>query len=274
MKRLISLFIVIVLISVSIQTFAFDWKKFDADQTNRIEDGNKTILILKDKQKNVFKVIYQDETMMANFADKIISLKNEFYAWHKIKVKEVNFLVIPNLLEMVIIPQEIKHNQVNLASNLPAGMMMVYDPEKDLIHYDFRIMKEDLFIRIVGEYHNEDELESKICYVYDNPLEYMQIAGNEGSDGAINLNGGNRSTGSVDIRDERIRRALIYLNNENWNGRQKPISQETINRIVEIKQNYPDITKKQLWKMLKKDKVKLTKRELDLVLIIYFNEFE
>ncbi len=264
MKRLILTVVSGFLFLTCIQAYAFDWKKYDATLIDKSKDGSKTILTLKDKKEKVFRVVYQDETMLDKVAPKIIKYKNEFYGWREIGFTEISFMVFDNFLEVIVMPQEIKHNNDNLATAVPAGITMVSQPDQDLMHYDFRIIKDNLFLRIDGDYLNEGELIAKLRYAFDYPLVYQRR-----SESTV-TNSGSSDTGI----DEKTRQALIYLLNEDWYGRPKSVPPETIQKVVQFKQNNPWMTKSQLWKSLKKEKVKLTKREFELILIIYFNEFE
>jgi hypothetical protein len=265
MKRLISIIIIasVMLIGITTTTYAFDWKSLNVEVISQTTNDSQTILTLKDKQERTFKVIYQDEAMLKKLSNPIIKYKDDFYAWRSIHFKDISFMVFANFLDVVIIPQQLLHKNLNLAMAIPGGITMVYDPEKDTIHYDFRIMKEDQFIRIDGDYLKEDELVTKIGAAYDNPATYLN------------------PTGPVPVPQEnigpdmgKILQSLIYLYNEDWNGRQKTIPIETIQKVIELRQNNPGMTKAQLWKMIKKEKIQITKRELDLILILYFNEFK
>lgn len=254
----------VVFIPGSTEIYAIDWPGLGANVTDKKEDGSRVILTLKDLQNRTFKVTYQDEAMAGKLADKIIQYKNEFYTWRQIRMKELSFVVSSNFLEIIIIPQEIMHHQTNLAEAIPAGITLTYYLEKDVLRYDFRIMKDNLLMRIPGNYRTEDEMVGKLIYAYDNPMLYLRRGNPESLLQEIE---------ELNDKLEKLRQAFIYLNNEDWISRYKTIPQETILKILELKQKNPKLTPKELWKELKKQKVKITKQELKLVLILYFNEY-
>lgn len=264
MKRILIAITMGIIFLTSIPSYAFDWKKYDAELIDRSKDGSKTIVTLKDRKSKTFKVVFQDEDMLEKAASKIIKCKNEFYMWREINVTDISFMVFDNYLEVIVIPKEIMHNNHNLAEAIPAGITMMSRPDQDLMHYDFRIIKDNIFLRIDGDYLNEGELTAKLRYAYDYPLIFQQR-------GETKI--GNNEAPNTGI-DEKTRQALIYLLNEDWNGRSKPVPPEVIQKVVQYRQNNPWMTKAQLWKELKKEKTPLTKREFELILIIYFNEFE
>jgi len=264
MKRLIITVIAGILLLSCVRSEAYDWKKLDAELIDKSKDGSKTVITLKDKKDRTFKLVYQDEKVLDKAAPKIIKYKNEFYGWREISFTEISFLVFDDFLEVIAMPQKIMHNDNNLATTVPSGITMVSKSDQDLMRYDFRIIKDNYFLRIDGDYLNEGELMVKLCYAYDYPLLYLQRS--ESSVGGAGSSNG--------VNDEKTRQALIYLLNEDWNGRPKSVPPETIQKVVQLKQNNPWISKDELWKELKRGKVKIAKRELELILIIYFNDFE
>jgi len=266
MKRLILITVVFFLIVISARTFALDWQSLNASVIDTKEDGAKTVLTLKDGQNRIFRVTFQDQVITAAIADKIIKYKNEFYSWRQIHFQEVNFIISASSVEIIIIPSEIAHDQINLATVVPAGITMTYYPEKEVLYYNFRIMKDNLFIKITGDYLNEAEMLSKLTSAYDNPSAYLQRNEPEPENLSKELDNLKEET-------EKLRQALIYLHNEDWLYRFKSIPPETIKRIVELKQSNPGMKKSELWKELKKEKIKITKQEFKLLLIIYFNEY-
>lgn len=266
MVLIIIFFLIVALAFIPLSTtvYAVNWPGLDANITEKNEDGSWVMLTLKDGQNHTFKVTYQDEALAGKLVGKIIQYKNEFYSWRQVRLKEISFVVSANFLEVIIIPLEITHNKVNLAGAIPAGITMTYYQDKDTLRYDFRIMKDNLLMRIPGDYHTEDELVSKLTYAYDNPLAYLRRGDPESLLQEIE---------NLENKLEKLRQAFIYLNNEDWINHYRTVPQETILKIVELKQQNPKLTEKELWKELKKQKVKITKRELELVLILYFNEF-
>ncbi|HBE76263.1 MAG TPA: hypothetical protein DDW65_00540 [Firmicutes bacterium] len=265
MKRFSAILIAVMFMIIGTHsvTHAMDWKSLNIEMVSRTENESQTIVILKDRQARTFKVIYQDEAMLAKLSNKIIKYKNEFYGWKNIRFNDITFMVFANFLNIIIIPQEVNVNGLNLAGAIPAGIAMAYDPEKDWVRYDFRITKDEEFIRIVGNYLHEDELVNRMAKTYDNPAGNLQSANPDPLQPA-----------NTDELNEKMVQALIYLNNQDWNGRQKTIPVETIRQVIKLRQSNPDATKAQLWKMVKKAKINVSKREYDLILVLCFNEFK
>jgi hypothetical protein len=259
MRRSISILVAMVLIFMTaiVKIYAIDWQSLNVNLVDKKEDGERTIITLKDKQNQVFKVIYLDEAMLEKMADTIIKYKNEYYSWKDIRFKDLSFMVSAGFLEIMLIPTEIAHQNLDPAKAVPAGITMTYYPERDILRYDFRIMKDNQLIRLAGDYLGEAEMLGRINSAYNNPLAYLQRTDPEYLQQEI----------------EKLQQALLYLYNEDWLNRQNPIPPETIRKVVELKQSNPKITKNELWKALKKEKVKITKQELTLILIFYFNEY-
>ncbi|HBF37514.1 MAG TPA: hypothetical protein DDW50_09365 [Firmicutes bacterium] len=265
MKRLLTIGLMAILMMLSCRTsiFAFDWKPFNAELLDQSENDSQKIVVLKDKQNRTFKVIYQDEAMLKKLSAPILKYKDVFYSWQSIHCKDITFMVLANLLDVVIVPQQFIHHNQNIAAAIPAGITMTYDPDLNLMRYDFRIMSGDQFVRISGNYSQEDELANKIGLAYDDPQAYLQPTVPAASEPV-----------DSETMNEKMVQALIYLNDEDWNGRQKTIPLETIHKVVKVKEANPAMTKAELWKLVRKEKVKITKRQFELILILYFNEFK
>lgn len=257
--------LVLLILTISARTSAaLDWQSLNANVIDTKEDDTKTILTLQDGQNRIFRVTYQDQAITEAMAETIIKYKNEFYSWQQIHLQDVSFIIAAGPLEIIIIPREIMHDQINLAATVPAGITLTYYPDKDVLYYDFRVMKDNLFIRVAGNYLNEAEMLSKLISAYDNPLAFQRQSDPEDLTKEID---------NLKEETEILRQALIYLNNEDWLNRFKTIPPETIKRMVELKQSNPKMTKSELWKELKKEQIKVTKKEFKLLLIIYFNEY-
>jgi hypothetical protein len=243
--------------------FAFEWKTLNAEVVDQSENDTQKIAVLKDKQNHTFKVIYQDEAVLEKLSAPMIKYKNIFYTWKNINCKDLTFMVFANFLDVVIIPGQFMYNGQNIAPAIPAGITMTYNGDVDLLRYDFRIISGDQFIRINGNYVKEDELVNKTGLAYNDPKNYLQPAGSMDWEFA--------APGEM---NEKMVQSLIYLNNEDWNGRHKTIPLETIHKVVELKKANPESTKIQLWRLVKKEKINITKRQFELILILYFNELD
>jgi hypothetical protein len=257
MRRSIIVAVILIFMTAVVKIYAIDWLSLNVTQVDKEENGGRTVITLKDKQNQVFKVIYPDEALLEKMGKTIIKYKDEFYSWKGIHFRDLSFVVSASFLEIMIIPTEIAHKDLNLAKAVPAGITMTYYPENDVLRYDFRIMKDNQLIRLADDYLGEDELLGRIKTAYDNPLAYLRRTEPEYLQQEI----------------EKLQQALVYLNNEDWLNRLNPIPPETIHKVVEFKQNNPKMTKNELWKALNKEKIKITKQELNLILIICFNEF-
>ena len=265
MKRILAIWITayIMLLGCRTSASAFEWKPLNVELVDQSENDTQKIVVLKDKQNHTFKVIYQDEIMLKKLSAPIIKYKDIFYSWQSIHCKNLTFMVIANLLDVVIIPGQFMYHNQNIASVIPAGITMTYDPDMDLLRYDFRIISGDRFIRVNGNYSHEEELVNKTGLAYDDPKSYLQPADHADIERMV-----------PDEINEKMVQALIYLNNEDWLGRQKTLPIDTIHKVVELKKANPESSKIQLWQLVKKEKIKITKREFEFILILYFIEFD
>jgi hypothetical protein len=301
MKRFFFATIIFIFLLFSFKTYALNWQSLNVTLVEQKEDGLRTVLTLKDAKNRIFSISY-DDAISTKMADKIIKYKNEFYSWQTVHFKDLSFVISDSFLEMMIIPQEIIRNDQNLVAAIPAGITMTYYPEKDTLHYDFRIMKENQFIRIGGDYQSEDELLSKFYLAYDNPSAFLLRSDPEylvkeieqlQHDLGVLMNENKKLQDSFESfsdlanqyqklqdcladlanENEQIRQVLLYLHNEDFFNRFRLIPVDTIRQVVELKRNNPKLPKSDLWELVRQEKIKISTQEFDLILIVYFNEF-
>ncbi|MGE5558499.1 MAG: hypothetical protein ACM3WV_07785 [Bacillota bacterium] len=265
MKRLICLSILAAFAASGLTTYAFDWQSLDVSVESQKTIGASTALTLKDKQGKVFKVVYEDEETTAKFSKKIIKYKNAIFSWRTISLKEISFIIFDGFMNILIIPEEVRYKDADVAAAIPAGIAMTYDLEKDFLRYDIRVMKDNMIARVTGGYMGEEELASKLFAAYDNPAAFMQEATIEAL---------LRENEYLKNEIDKMRRALIYLYNEDWQGRQNPVPPDLIRKVSELRRSNPNMSRKQLWSAARRGKIKITPREFNLIMVIYFNEFE
>ncbi len=240
---------------------AFSWAEDEVKQisTNEVitilhttNTGTETLTSLEDKNRNIFKVA-NIEPLEENTAMNILMLKDQFYAWSNMKIDEIKFMVSEKGLDISVLPAEFSYSNINILSHLPAGMMFDY---KNSLNYNFRIKKDNYFIKIRGSFPGETELCEKIAEVIRDPEEYLKK-----HDPAYFL------MQLQEIKDEldMLRRAIVVLKTE------KNISGKIIERVLELKEKYPSYNLYQIQVMLSREKIKLSKKEINTILTVYMN---
>lgn len=229
-------------------------------QKTEVEAG--TNITLQDKNNNTFNIIYSQvvDKVRANI---ILKLKSDFFNWTGLTVNKLKFIVLEDSIEIFVLPLEFICNGTNVISYMPAGMLFTYT---DVLQYNFRITKNNLFIRIQGFFINQTQLCEKILEALKNPTAYIRKRDPEFFlSKLIQLQ---NDLDKLKRENSMLRWAVITLiNDEN-------ISEDIVNRVVNLKKQNPLITVSQIRDKLKKQDVKLSKSEIAVIITVYFNEFK
>ncbi len=250
--------------------FAFTWTEDEIRQISRSEKitvvstatkGIETFSVLKDKNGNTFNVINVG-TLEKGSVKNILRLKEAFFNWSNLKIDRMKFMVSRKGLDIAVLPLHFAYSNINILPHLPAGMLFSYT---DSLYYNFRITKDNLFIKISGDFTGETELCKKIIEAIKDPKEYIIK-----HDPKYILRQIQRVTKELDeIKKERdlLRWAIIVLITD------KSISIQKIDRVVEIKKATPKYNLNQIRLILAKEKIKLSKEQINAILTVYFYQW-
>ena len=242
--------------------FAYDWAGKGLSVAGEAKEGEATVLTLKDAEGRSFTVNAVAEIDEAA-GNKIIELKNAFFAWNTIKIGSMAFEKKADALNIAILPAEFSYKGLNILEYMPAGISLSFT---DALVYNFRITRSNIFIRIYGEYVDEQELCEKIYEGASNPAGYIRKREPEYFLSRIN---------ELKTANERLTAAVLAMHNTGFLGfGASPIDKKAIARVIELKKQSPGMSRGDLERALEKEKIKISGKELDLILSVFFNEFK
>ncbi len=257
MKRYILLFLLLFNTSL----FAYEWSNDNITIVSKTQDEDRTSVTLKDQGGNIFNVQYYN-TLEEQTAKTIIRLKSDFYGWQNMKVDNLNFTSSEGGLQIAVVPKQYQYKNVDINQYLPSGMLFTYTTQ---LQYNFRINVSRLFVRIVGDFKDENKLSDKIVDAIQNPQEYIKRREPEYLLMQIER---------LEDEFQKLRYAVLALHNKGVFSGPEQINRDTISHIVNMRINNPKITADEISKSLEKDKIKASDREINLILNIYFNQFQ
>lgn len=241
------------------------------------EDKIKLIEELRDQDGNIFSVTYDPSVPLEEkVVKKIIELKRTFFEWKTIQIESIRFVPSFDIIEIVIIPKKYEYGQIDYLPYMPAGMLFIYT---DTLTYNFRITRENLFIKIKGEYITEDLLGAKINEAIKNPQAYIRkrdpeyfLAKLEQLENSIDK----LMSGQVKLKDgnDKLRYGVLTLHNKGFFGGMNLIDKNAIKKIILLKESKPSMTKEEISKSLEKEDIKISSGEIELILNIFLNEFK
>lgn len=282
-----------VLISVfcfSSSLFAADWAKvgFSIKSKTKIKDENHIIAV--DKNKKKLNIRYKSEPSQI-ILERISSLNNKFNSWKYVKIASISYVIENEILKVILIPKKYVYKNKKLVPHLPAGMMFIY---RDNLIYNFRIANKRMFIRVKGDFISEEKLSQNIYSAIVTPLTYLKrrdpsfflkkLAEIESKIEQLNEKNEQLTLKNSELkasyeklkyRHDKLKYAVLTLNNEGFLGFGiNKIDKKAIKRLLELRMKDSKISKKNIKNQLEQESFKISDDEIELILNVYFNEFE
>lgn len=252
--------ILIMFLSFPVALQSYDWNRNNVTIVEQSVEESKTTQALKDEKGRLFGITYYND-INEETAKRVLSLKDDFYGWQSMKVGKLDFTYSEGGLQISLIPEKYESGGVDFNQYMPSGMLFAYTT---LLQYDFRINVSNLFVRIKGDFTTEARFSEKIAAAIRNPQEFIKRRDPEYLLQQIE---------GLEDSMAKLKSAIVSVNNKGFFGGVEPIPQDTINRVVGIRAGNPQITVEQISKALEKEKVKASDREINLILNVYFNQF-
>ena len=150
---------------------AYDWTAYGVTELSKEEQEDGTqALRLKDEIGNEFELRIEGE-VAEGVARRIIQLKDTLFGWREIKFKSMRVNVVPRwrtvqvegvavkiedaVIEILVVPDKLAFESVDLSAHLPAGLYFVYD---DGLSYDVRLAIRNTLVPIAGRFKDEASL--------------------------------------------------------------------------------------------------------------------
>jgi len=263
---------VFMLLSVS-GAMAYDWNSAGMTQKESGSTEDENFLILTDRSNNEIKVKFQGE-LSDTWAEAVVNLNKKFRTWTYMKVGKLEFYVNGNTLEVLIIPSSFNYQGMDFVPHIPAGMTFLYDYD---LRYNFRVTKNDFFLRINDRFIDESYLCQRMKEAIDDPVGYMKKREPEYFLRKLNELEEAQIKTQKESSDNfnKLVNALMYFQNSGFLGfGNTAVKPQVIKRVVELRTADPKITKDKIKAQLENEKLEVKDKEITLILNIFYNEFE
>lgn len=208
--------------------------------------------------------------------EKVANLFNELQRWKDLSVQDIRFSANNGTVEAIIQPADLLIDGTNIAPFIPSGLYFIIDTS---FRYDFRMVKNRVFMKIKGLFIDRGELYLKMKRALENPANYVQLTDpeyifnkmNELEDNVALLRS---ETKQAREENNQLRAALVSLQNRGFFGNVMPVSSEKIQKIIALRKAETNLTRKDLMLKLKDEKPAISDWEAALVLGLYFNQIE
>jgi hypothetical protein len=262
-------YILIFFIMLASNAMAYDWKAAGFEETGTGITGDENYLILKDTNSTVLKIRYQGE-LADTWAEKIIELNKRFAQWKYMKPDNIDYFITGDSLEILIIPASFKYKEIDFVPFIPGGMTFIYDYA---LRYNFRVTKNDIFLRVNDKFIEEELLCKRIKEAYDDPIAYLQKRDPEYF--LQKLYELEESMAILKDGHDKLAKSVLYFENSGFLGfGNTPVKSNVIKRIVELKTADKAIDKAKIKDVFEKEKIEATDKEIELILNVFYNEFK
>jgi hypothetical protein len=261
-----------------------NWAKhnFQLVKSSQNELNKQTTVVLQDKNDQQLQVIFKNE-LSDQQKETVAELHKKITAWQGLEIQSIKYILISETVEIVIIPQKLVYKKMDLQEFLPAGLHFIYNKG---MRYDFRMVKDKIFVKIYGRFISADLLWKKIYEAVKDPVAYARRR-----DPEYFLSKLDQLTDSLsklysqhwDLKKEHeklqkkhatLKNAVIHLHHRGFFGNIEPVKDETIKKILQLVKKSPRLTHEQIANRLRAEGVKVTEKEIMLVLAVYHKRYK
>lgn len=166
-KRIIAL---AVLLASALSAHALDLEGTGLKASGTAREGQRTIVTLKDSMDRTVQLSYVAEPDAKAFA-RILAIRETFLSWTAFDVASMRFTLTGATLEIVVNLDRVTAGGKDVTENVPAGFYFTWT---GILQYDFRVVKDNVFLRISGPFTSEKELADKIHAAVSNPAAFLR----------------------------------------------------------------------------------------------------
>lgn len=253
--------------------FAADWSswKISVDKEEKITDG-RIRYHLKDAAGNAFTLL-ADRSADDGVVRRAAETARALFGWSKLKLRSLRLFYLKGKFRAIALPSLFICNKKDVARYMPAGMAFFYT---DKLAYDFRMVKDNISMKIRGLFSTRPEFEATLANAVGNPLAYASR-----SNHMARIDDLNRRMSALTYKHHKLQKrfdllvnALLYFRNTGFLRGPRKIKPAVVQRVVALKRNKPALTVDQIRTILEKEKIKVSGKEVHLILAVFFNDFK
>ncbi len=250
------------------------WKNIVSIEFTVKGDEIFTIISLAQPNKLLTITLFGTQTS-AKIIDKVAAMLSKFNAWKHISYTKIDFGIRNNTIDSLVFLENYTYKKTDLKLHLPAGLMFSYD--KNMI-YNFRVVNKRNIVRVTNKYRTEDKLSNDILSAVKNPRLYIERYDQDYFYHQLERLRDKHT--ELLYRHEKLLEdhnkliyGLITMESASLLGG-KPVEKEIIQEIIKLKTENPQMTNEQIRDHFETMEVDLSKKLVDLILGLCFNEFQ
>lgn len=256
---------------------AAKWEEYGFKVINQSQEDDKVTLEMTDAQGRALTVLYNVATASEKAIPIVAQLQKTFYGWKSMQVKTIRYTLLENtIVEVQVFPSSFSEDNVDFMKNIPGHLFFIY---KDQLQYSFRLEVNKLFVKIKGYYTDEPDLMKKVKQAVKDPQGFIIKRDPEYFIGKLEkleeeLEAQKGMNHRQEKELERLRATTAALHNTGVFSGPEAIPEKLVLRIVEIKKQNPAWKREQIQTQLDQEKIEWSKKQVKLILAVYFSEFD
>lgn len=270
MRRFLTTILIIGAISTSV--YSYDWSANGYTVSSTSKRGGMTVDDIKstDGDKS-FSVSYKD-TLNDKIAKKIIDYVGVFNSWENITGVKLLFMVKEKTIDISVHPNSVLIDSKESSSLIPGGMLFYYDNATSKFFYDFRMLKDKVFVRIKGLYITEVELLKTLSRAAANPNAFIKRNDPDYYHAKLEELEQERQLLNQSIFELRVR--IVTFQNRSFFGKIKPVDRKVISKVISLKKKNPKWKKAEIEEVLKNESLKFGRKDVQIILGVFYGEFD
>lgn len=251
---------------------AADWSEWNLKALSSTNENARTMTVFEGEGGRQFTLSYESEPGAA-VMKKVVELRDLVYSWSELQLRSLTIIVAGDSVEAIAIPEKLVLAGTDVAVHLPAGLGFYY---RDYIQFDFRMVKDSISMRIAGRYIDRAGLATLMQRAIENPLTFADKTNYMARLDRLDreLEELTARHGKLVREHELLRHGTLYLLNTGFLCGPSDIPLKSVKRAVALKSANPKYDVDRIRDELKKEGIKLSGGEVEMIFAVYFNEWE
>ncbi|MCX7882152.1 MAG: hypothetical protein N2314_02895 [Brevinematales bacterium] len=258
--------IIFFIVGIYTSLWAIDWQAYNLEVVSSTNKNAVPVVVVRDQQGFVFSV-ENTNLLSEKHIGTLLQVKEVMAKWTRIVPESLSFLLTENGMDILLLPKVVIYRGQDIAPYIPSGMRFFW---RVGLVYDFRMIVGTNLVRIRGSYESEEELLARMQRAVMYPTLYMR---SEDMDILLQkVESVEERQVILEAENVALKKLWLAYLNRNLFGQLRPIADDKIEKVVSLKKTHPHWGRKDIYHNLLSEGVKISQKEVDLILLVYFGE--
>lgn len=158
------------LLVVGLSAYGIDLQSYGFKVTNTQQANGQTVYTVTDPS-GLSLTVATSAPLTAADGRVLERVDSTLSGWKNLKISEEKVVFHDGRADILVIPSSFVYKNIDLSKYMPSGIQFYYDK---YLQYDFRMFKDNLFLRLKGEIFDESQFADRLYGAVQNPVLYLQ----------------------------------------------------------------------------------------------------